>query len=80
MGQPSVLSVPRLAGVSVPSVLTPRAPVSTPAGNKKGWPLPWARASLWESMVPEVGIEPTRAFARQILSLVRLPIPPLRLY
>ena len=29
-------------------------------------------------VVPEVGIEPTRDYSRQILSLVRLPIPPLR--
>ena len=29
-------------------------------------------------MVPEVGLEPTRPFGHQILSLARLPIPPLR--
>ena len=30
------------------------------------------------SMVPEVGIEPTRAFTHRILSPARLPVPPLR--
>ncbi len=29
-------------------------------------------------MVPKVGIEPTWACARTILSRVRLPVPPLR--
>lgn len=36
------------------------------------------RKLLIFKLVPEVGIEPTRDFSRQILSLVRLPIPPLR--
>ena len=30
--------------------------------------------------MPEVGIEPTRPGGHQILSLARLPIPPLRLF
>jgi hypothetical protein len=30
-------------------------------------------------MVPEVGLEPTRDYSHQILSLARLPISPLRL-
>ena len=29
-------------------------------------------------MVPEVGLEPTRPYGHKILSLARLPIPPLR--
>ena len=29
-------------------------------------------------LVPKEGIEPTRVLARQILSLLRLPVPPLR--
>ena len=29
-------------------------------------------------MVPKEGIEPTRVLPRQILSLLRLPVPPLR--
>ncbi len=29
-------------------------------------------------MVPEEGIEPTRCYHHEILSLARLPIPPLR--
>ena len=36
-------------------------------------------AEAVNQMVPKVGIEPTWCHHRQILSLVRLPIPPLRL-
>ena len=35
-------------------------------------------ASLYYIMVPRVGVEPTRGRPRQILSLVRLPVPPPR--
>jgi hypothetical protein len=34
---------------------------------------------MWGSvLVPRAGLEPARAFAQQILSLARLPIPPSR--
>jgi hypothetical protein len=33
---------------------------------------------FWQDVVPEVGLEPTWGCPRQILSLVRIPISPLR--
>ena len=36
------------------------------------------KQGLWRIMVPEVGLEPTCPCERQILSLVRIPISPLR--
>jgi hypothetical protein len=37
------------------------------------------RADVGEYVVPEVGLEPTRPFEQQILSLSCIPISPLRL-
>ena len=45
----------------------------------EGSDLTFDGANLLIRLVPEGGLEPPRAEARQILSLVRLPIPPLRL-
>ena len=38
----------------------------------------WKRLERGKPMVPEVGLEPTRPGGHQILSLARLPVPPLR--
>ena len=37
-----------------------------------------SRINIGDNMVPEEGVEPTRPEERQILSLLRLPVPPLR--
>lgn len=38
----------------------------------------WDTEDGFTGMVPKEGIEPTRVLPRQILSLLRLPVPPLR--
>lgn len=54
--------------------------ITRPCILKKKNPYNLLKLHGFNNLVPMVGLEPTRVLARQILNLLRLPIPPHRLF